>query len=78
MEIRVERVWQGNLEEYKSALDKFNATYENEGSEFFATIEIADLNKLFSLAKELEEDLIISHYHYKKVETVTIYDDYIE
>jgi hypothetical protein len=76
MKVKIKRVWGADISPYKTILDKHNASYEkDETDEHFATIEITDLGELFSLAKEIDEDLIISRYGDNQVE---IYDDYVE
>jgi hypothetical protein len=73
MKIKIKRVWDVELDEYKNVLDKYNPIYNSD--EHYALIKINDLIQLFSLAKELEQDLIISQYRENQIE---IYDDYIE
>lgn len=75
MKIKIEKPWRDNLDEYKKVLDKYNAIYSKEEYDIYAEIEVVDLEELFTLAKEIGHDLIISHMWEKEV---TIYDDYIE
>jgi hypothetical protein len=73
MKVKIKRVWGADITPYKTTLDKYNASYVMEKNE--AIVEINDLNKLFSLAKDLDEDLIINRYDDNLIE---IYDDYVE
>ena len=76
MIVKVKRVWYGKLTEYKEVLDKYNAEiHKGEDGCEIATIEVEDVETLFNLAKELDEDLIINRLGNC---TVDIYDDYIE
>lgn len=75
MKVKIQRVWNNELDNYKEALDKYNAVYTNYASDYYATIEINSLEELMSLPKELEEDIIISHIEGNRLD---IYDDYIE
>ena len=77
MKIKIAKPWNDELDEYKEILDKYNAQYKGEDHSFniHAEIEIKDLDELFTLAKELGSDIIISHMNEKRL---TIYDDYIE
>lgn len=75
MKLEVKRVWDGKLDKYKSALDKYSANYYKKDGIHFATIEIEDTKQLFSLSKEIVYDLIISGYTGNRI---VIYDDYVE
>jgi hypothetical protein len=75
MKIKIKRVWDEKLDEYKNVLDKYNANYITGDYGDFAMIEIGDVEYLFHLARELNQDLIISHYTENQID---IYDDYVE
>lgn len=75
MKIKLERAWNGKLDKYNHILEKYNPIYEEKDGDFFAVIEVTEIEVLFSLAKELGSDLVISHY---RDGAVTIYDDYME
>ena len=76
MEIKIQSAGLGNLEIYKSILNKYNATYKVENEKHFAIIEITDLKQLLSLPTELETDIII--HPNTNGETITIYDGYMD
>jgi hypothetical protein len=75
MEIKIKRVWSGKLDKYKNILDKYNPIYKGDEYDYFALVEIKDIKELFTLSKELNIDLIISHHNEN---TIDIYDDYVE
>jgi hypothetical protein len=77
LEIKIKRVWGNKLDEYKSVLDKYNPVYKYEDDDYFAIIEIKDTNEIFSIAKELKQDLIVNYYNANENQ-LDIYDDYIE
>ena len=75
MKVKIKRVWGADIARYKIILDKHNASYVKEDNESVAIVEIENLIELFSLAKELDEDLTIIHNGDNVVE---IYDGYID
>lgn len=72
MIVKVCRVWDAKLDEYKPVLDKFNAHYQ---SETLAYIEFKAVNEIFDFVSELKRDIYISNY---RKNVIQIYDDYIE
>lgn len=72
----IRRVWNGNLDEYKGVLDKYNATYYTKGniSDMYAVIELEYISELKELGRALEQDIIVNEYNGDLV----IYDDFME
>lgn len=71
MKIKLERAWKEDIGYYSSILDKYNVSYGLG----YVEVEINSVQELFALAKELDQDLIISSYRDNEI---TIYDDYVE
>lgn len=86
MNIKIKSVNDDKLDEYKSALDKYNAVYSKNKKEYVgygeseedihhAIIEVECLEDLFSLVRDIGVALIINNCDENELE---IYDDYIE
>lgn len=74
MKVKIETVYQEELDHHKEVLDKYKAVYYVENKNHHAVIEINDLSELFSLSEQLELRIIVRGLQKELI----IYDDYIE